>query len=80
VSEEESIFGKITFDSDKNHFVSNTFSNSFYLENLSSESAKYKLIYIPEYYYHIFKYISITTYLIIFSIIVWLSYYKSSNK
>ena len=80
VSEEESIFGKITFDSDKNHFVSNTFSNSFYLENLSSESAKYKLIYIPEYYYHIFKYISITTYLIVFSIIVWLSYYKSSNK
>jgi len=58
---DEFIFGRKSFNSDKNQFISNTFSNSYLVENIPHDGLKLKLIYLPYYYFKIFSVVSILT-------------------
>lgn len=74
---DEFIFGRRTFSFDKNHFLSNTYSNSYLVENIPEEGIRLKLVYLPYYYFKVFSIISILT--IIFLILYFFYLLKFKN-
>jgi len=73
-----SIFKMFSFKEDNLHFLSNTYSNSFIVENIPSEGKLIKLIYLPQVYYNYFLFFSITLWILLFSIA--LIYKKETKK
>ena len=74
---EDSLFGKLPFDNTQ--FISNTYSNSFYLENIPVNGVKFKLIYLPQIIFNIFVYVSGISW---FILIIFTSYFfvKKNKK
>jgi hypothetical protein len=65
VEEGDPVLGVTNFESDKNHFMSNTFSNSFIVQNIPNEGKVVRVIYLPQYYYNIFSKFSLIVFFLL---------------
>ena len=59
------VFGITNFESDKYHFMSNTFSNSFIVQNIPNEGKVVRVIYLPQYYYNILSKFSLIVFFLL---------------
>jgi hypothetical protein len=64
------------FTESNNHFFSNSYSNSFYLENIPPEGKKYRLIFLPSYISEKFQIISLALGILLLLSFIFLNFKK----